>query len=53
LKWKYFFCSNLEYAVMLRHEASASDENDASYLSMAGSLKKIATKSRATIATIY
>jgi len=29
-----FVCSNLEYAFMLRYEASAGYETDASYLSM-------------------
>jgi len=37
-----FVCSNLQYAVMLRYEASAGYETDASYLSMTGSSKKIA-----------
>jgi hypothetical protein len=29
-----FACSTSEYAVMLRHEASLTDEKDASYLSI-------------------
>ncbi|RDC55531.1 hypothetical protein DU508_14700 [Pedobacter chinensis] len=34
MQWKYFLnSSNLEYPVMLRHEASATDETNASCLS--------------------
>jgi len=41
--------ATLEYAVMLRHEASATDETDASCLSMTEMLKKIETNSRTAI----
>jgi len=44
----FFICSNLESPVLLRHEASATDETDSSFLGMT-EVKKIATESRAEI----
>jgi len=37
----FLVCSNPELFVMLRHEASASDETDASCLSMTGVKKRL------------
>ncbi|RZK15858.1 MAG: hypothetical protein EOO86_15690 [Pedobacter sp.] len=48
-----FGCSNFELSVMLRHEASATDETDASCLSMTEIYKKIETESRASIKMEY
>jgi len=42
----FFICSNLEFPVLLRHEASATDETDSSFLGMT-EVKKIVTESRA------
>jgi hypothetical protein len=36
-----FNCSNLGYNVMLRHEASATDETDSSFLSITAVLKRL------------
>ncbi len=44
-----FKCCTVQYNVMLRHEASATDETDSSYLRITEVVKKIATNSGAKI----
>jgi hypothetical protein len=36
-----FNCSNLKYHVMLRHEASGTDENGSSFFCRTGVLKRL------------
>jgi len=45
----FFVAATLNKAVMLRHEASATDETEASYLSTTKVYKKIGTKNGAIV----